>query len=151
MISEVSFNGTSFNELPEKFEAGTPHIDGVNSFKAAVDYIQEVGLDNIIKREKELLKEATEQIKTIPGITIIGESENKASVLSFTLEGTHPHDIGMILDEQGVAIRTGHHCTQPLMERFGVPATARASFSFYNNLEDVERFITALQKARELL
>lgn len=151
MISEVSFNGTSFNELPEKFEAGTPHIAGVNSFKAAVDYIQDVGLDNIIKREKELLKEATEQIKTIPGITIIGESENKASVLSFTLEGTHPHDIGMILDEQGVAIRTGHHCTQPLMERFGVPATARASFSFYNNLEDVERFITALQKARELL
>lgn len=151
MIKEVTFEKTTYNDLPEKFEAGTPHIAGVNSFKAAVDYIQEVGFEAIIKRERELLDYATEKIKEIPGIKIIGESNHKASVLSFTLEGAHPHDIGMILDEQGVAIRTGHHCTQPLMKRFGVPATARASFSFYNNFQDVDRFIDALKKAKELL
>ncbi|MCR9203711.1 MAG: cysteine desulfurase [Halobacteriovoraceae bacterium] len=151
MIKEVTIEKTTYNELPEKFEAGTPHIAGVNSFKAAVDYIEEIGFESIIKREKELLEYATEKIQTIPGIKIIGTAKEKASVLSFTLEGAHPHDIGMILDEQGVAIRTGHHCTQPLMKRYGVPATARASFSFYNNFEDVDRFIEALKKAKELL
>lgn len=151
MIKEVTMEKTTFNELPEKFEAGTPHISGVISFKAAIDYINEVGFDNIQKKETELLDYATKQLQEIEGVTIIGTSKNKASVLSFKLEGAHPHDIGMILDEQGVAIRTGHHCTQPLMKRFNVPATARASFCFYNNHEDVDRFIAALKKAKELL
>jgi cysteine desulfurase/selenocysteine lyase len=151
MIKEVTFEKTTYNELPDKFEAGTPHISGVISFKAAVDYINEIGHEAIEKKEKELLDYATEKIKEIPGITIIGTAPHKASVLSFSVEGAHPHDIGMILDEQGIAIRTGHHCTQPLMKRFNVPATARASFSFYNNFEDVDRFIAALKKAKELL
>lgn len=151
MIKEVTLEKTTYNEPPEKFEAGTPHIAGVNSFKAAVDYINSIGFEAIMKRETELLDYATKRIKEISGITIIGEAKQKASVLSFKLEGAHPHDIGMILDEQGVAIRTGHHCTQPLMKRFGVPATARASFSFYNNFEDIDRFIEALKKAKELL
>jgi cysteine desulfurase/selenocysteine lyase len=151
MIKDVSFEKTTYNELPEKFEAGTPHISGVNSLKAAVDYINEIGFEEISKQENDLLHYATDQLKQIEGLRIIGEAKEKASVISFTLEGAHPHDIGMILDEQGVAIRTGHHCTQPLMKRFNVPATARASFSFYNNRDDVDRLISALKKAKELL
>jgi cysteine desulfurase/selenocysteine lyase len=151
MIKEVTIEKTTYNELPEKFEAGTPHIAGVISFKAAIDYINEVGFEDIQKREAELLSYATEKISEIPGVSIIGQAPHKASVLSFKVEGAHPHDLGMILDEQGVAIRTGHHCTQPLMKRYDVPATARASFSFYNNHEDVDRFIAALKKAKELL
>lgn len=151
MIKEVTMEKTTFNDLPEKFEAGTPHIAGVNCLKAAIEYIEAIGFEAIEKQEAELLDYATEEIKKISGVTIIGTAKNKASVLSFVVEGAHPHDIGMILDEQGVAIRTGHHCTQPLMRRFNVPATARASFSFYNNKEDVDRFIAALKKAKELL
>lgn len=151
MIKEVTLEKTTFNELPEKFEAGTPHIAGVNCLKPAIDYIKSVGFEAIEAQEKELLDYATTEILKIPGVTIIGTAPNKASVLSFVVEGAHPHDIGMILDEQGVAIRTGHHCTQPLMKRYSVPATARASFSFYNNKEDVDRFISALKKAKELL
>lgn len=151
MIKEVTIEKTTYNELPEKFEAGTPHIAGVICLKAAIDYIQEIGFEAIQKRETELLDYATKKISEIPGVTIIGQAAHKASVLSFELEGAHPHDLGMILDEQGVAIRTGHHCTQPLMKKYNVPATARASFSFYNNHEDVDRFIAALKKAKELL
>lgn len=151
MIKDVSFEETTFNELPEKFEAGTPHIAGVIAFKAAIDYIQDIGLENIHAHEKSLLDVATEEILKIPGIKIIGEARDKASVLSFVLEGAHPHDLGMILDQQGVAIRTGHHCTQPLMKRFNVPATARASFCLYNNMDDVHAFIKALKKAKEFL
>lgn len=151
MIKEVSFEQTTYNELPEKFEAGTPHISGVNSLKSAIDYILEIGFDEITKQEEVLLQYATTELKKIEGLRIIGEAKEKASVISFVMEGAHPHDLGMILDEQGVAIRTGHHCTQPLMKRFNVPATARASFSFYNNIEDVDRLISALKKAKELL
>ncbi len=151
MIKEVTFEKTTFNDLPEKFEAGTPHIAGVNCLKAAIDYINEIGFEAIEAQEKELLDYATSEISKIEGVKIIGTAPHKASVLSFVVEGAHPHDIGMILDEQGVAIRTGHHCTQPLMKRYGVPATARASFSFYNNTEDVDRFISALKKAKDML
>lgn len=151
MIKEVSFAGTTYNDLPEKFEAGTPHISGVNSLKSAIDYIREIGFEAIRRHDEELLKYATEEISKIEGIKIIGTAKNKNSVISFVVEGAHPHDIGMILDEQGVAIRTGHHCTQPLMKRYNLPATARASFSLYNNKEDIDRLITALKKAKELL
>ncbi len=151
MIKEVRFEGTTYNELPEKFEAGTPHIAGVIAFKAAIDYILGIGLDRIAKAEDDLLHYATEQLEQISTLKIIGTAPVKASVISFVMEGAHPHDLGMILDEQGVAIRTGHHCTQPLMRRFNVPATARASFCFYNNKEDIDRLISALKKAQELL
>ncbi|MCP4913162.1 MAG: cysteine desulfurase [Oligoflexia bacterium] len=151
MIKEVTFEKTTFNDLPEKFEAGTPHIAGFIALKNAIDYISELGLENIAAHEDKLLQYATQQIKEIDGIKIIGEAQNKASVLSFHVDGAHPHDIGMILDEQGVAIRTGHHCTQPLMKRFNITASARASFGVYNNLEDVDKFINALRKAKELL
>ena len=151
MIKEVSFEKTTYNELPEKFEAGTPHIAGVIALKEALDYIQEVGFEAIQKQEDELLHYATDKLKEIEGLKIIGEAKEKSAVISFVINGVHPHDLGMILDEQGVAIRTGHHCTQPLMKRFEVPATARASFCFYNNKKDVDKLISALKKAKELL
>ncbi len=151
MISEVRFEGTSYNELPEKFEAGTPHIAGVIALKESIDYIKEIGFEAIEKKERQLLEEATQRLSSFKGLKIIGTAEHKASVISFIIEGTHPHDIGMILDQQGVAIRTGHHCTQPLMRRFDIPATARASFSFYNNAEDIDRLSSAIKKAKELL
>jgi cysteine desulfurase/selenocysteine lyase len=151
MIKTVSFDGTTYNDLPEKFEAGTPHIAGVIAFKAALDYITTIGLDKIWAHEQELLAVATQKISQLAGVKIIGTSKHKAGVLSFTMEGAHPHDLGMILDEQGIAIRTGHHCTQPLMNYYQVPATARASFAIYNNLDDIERFIAGLKKAQELL
>ncbi len=151
MIKEVTIEKTIFNDLPEKFEAGTPHIAGVIAFKAAIDYLNDIGLETIEKTEHELVVYATEQLSQISTLRIIGTAAHKASVISFVMEGAHPHDLGMILDEQGVAIRTGHHCTQPLMRRFNVPATARASFCFYNNKEDVDRLVSALKKAQELL
>lgn len=151
MIKEVKFEGTTYNELPEKFEAGTPHIAGVIAFKAAIDYLQGIGLERIAQAEDELVAYATSELNKISTLKIIGTSNHKASVISFIMEGAHPHDLGMILDEQGVAIRTGHHCTQPLMRRFNVVATARASFCFYNNKEDVDRLVSALKKAQELL
>ena len=151
MIDTVSFDGTTFAKLPEKFEAGTPHIAGVIGLKAAFDYLSNVGLETIKEKENELLEYATTEIKKIDGIRIIGEAANKCSVLSFVMDGAHPHDLGMILDQMGVAIRTGHHCTQPLMKRFNVPATARASFAFYNSKEDVDQLILALNKAKEML
>ncbi|EQC45990.1 aminotransferase class V-fold PLP-dependent enzyme [Bacteriovorax sp. Seq25_V] len=151
MIDVVSFDGTTYNELPHKFEAGTPHIAGGIALKYAIDYIESLKLESIYAHEKMLLDYATEEILKIDGIKIIGTAKKKASVLAFSMAGAHPHDIGTLLDRQGVAVRTGHHCTQPLMKRMGVPATTRASFSVYNTFEDVDVFIQALLKAKELL
>lgn len=151
MISEVTFEKTTYNVLPNKFEAGTPAIAEIIAFKKAIDYINSIGLDNIAKREHELLMYATNELKKIPGIRIIGEAKEKSGVLSFVLEGAHPHDLGTILDKEGVAIRTGHHCTQPLLKRFECTAAARASFAFYNTNEEIDIFIKALKKARDFL
>lgn len=151
MISEVTFEKTTYNILPNKFEAGTPAIAEVIAFKAAIDYVQKLGMDNIYNYEHELLAYATSELKKIQGIRLIGESETKSGVLSFVLEGVHPHDLGTLLDKQGVAIRTGHHCTQPLMKRFGITACARASFTFYNTKADVDALVAAINKAKEFL
>ena len=151
MIKTVTFEKTTYNELPHKFEAGTPNIAGGIAIATAIDYMNEIGIENIASHEAALLEYATQQIKTIKGVRIIGEAENKASVLSFLVEGTHPTDIGMILDKLGIAIRTGHHCTEPLMNRFGIPGTARASFAFYNTKEEIDVFIEALKKAVNML
>ena len=151
MISEVSFENTTYNVLPNKFEAGTPAIAEVIAFKAAIDYVQGLGFDSIKAYEDKLLAYATEQLKTIEGVRIIGEAADKSGVLSFVIEGVHPHDLGTLLDKQGVAIRTGHHCTQPLMKRFGISACARASFTFYNTVEEIDILIAAIKKARDFL
>jgi cysteine desulfurase / selenocysteine lyase len=151
MIKSVTFEKTIYNDLPYKFEAGTPNIGGGIGLGAAIDYLHELDLNGIQQLEHELLAYATERILTIPGVTIIGTAQRKAGVLSFTLKGVHPHDIGTILDVEGVAIRTGHHCAQPVMKHFGVPATARASFAFYNTKEEVDAFIKVLHKVIEVL
>jgi cysteine desulfurase/selenocysteine lyase len=151
MILAVSFERTIYNELPYKFEAGTPHIAGAIGLGAAVDYLEEVGLDRIADAEHELLEYATARLRAIPGLEIIGTAGEKAAVVSFTLQGIHPHDVGTILDSEGVAIRTGHHCAMPVMEFFGVPATARASFAFYNTRGEADRLVAALHVAREML
>jgi cysteine desulfurase / selenocysteine lyase len=148
MIDVVTIEKTTYNELPHKFEAGTPHIAGVIALNEALNYVSSIGLDNIKAYEKEILDYATEEIKKIDGVKIIGTAKAKASVLSFTMEGGHPHDIGTLLDKQGIAVRTGHHCTQPLMKRMGITATARASFSFYNTKEEVEKLINGLRKVQ---
>ena len=151
MIKSVTFEKTIYNDLPYRFEAGTPNIGGGIGLGAAIDYLNELNMDAIRQFEHDLLVYATEQILTVPGVRIIGTAKDKAGVLSFVMEGIHPHDIGTILDVEGVAIRTGHHCAQPVMQRFGVPATARASFAFYNTKEEVDAFIKALYKVREVL
>jgi cysteine desulfurase/selenocysteine lyase len=150
MILEVSFNGTTYNELPYKFEAGTPNISGVIGLGAAVDYLQTVGMSNIARYEHDLLLYLTEQLQKIDGIRLIGTAENKASVQSFMLDDIHSHDLGTILDHQGVAIRTGHHCAMPVMDYFGVPGTARASLAIYNNTADVDRLTEGLAKAKQI-
>ncbi|MCB9173164.1 MAG: cysteine desulfurase [Flavobacteriales bacterium] len=151
MIKTVTFEKTTYNELPHKFEAGTPNIVGGIGLGVAVDYMNAIGIDKIEAYEHELLTYATEQIKQIVGVRIIGEATKKASVLSFVVEGTHPSDIGMIIDKLGIAIRTGHHCTEPLMNRFNIPGTARASFAFYNTFEEIDIFIAALNRAIKML
>jgi cysteine desulfurase / selenocysteine lyase len=151
MIKTVTFEETTYNELPHKFEAGTPNIVGGIGLAAAIDYMNKIGIDKIEAYEHQLLSYATEQIKQIEGVRIIGESKEKASVLSFIVDGTHPSDIGMIIDKLGVAIRTGHHCTQPLMNRFEILGTARASFAFYNTFEEIDIFINALKRAVNML
>ncbi len=150
MISMVTFDETRYNELPYRFEAGTPHIAGAIGFGHALDWLERVGVANIAAHETRLLDYATERARAFPGLTIIGEAAHKASILSFTLEGVHPHDLGTILDREGVAIRAGHHCAMPVMDFFGVPATARASFAAYNTREEVDALFAALEKAREL-
>ncbi|MEK7335200.1 MAG: cysteine desulfurase [Candidatus Binatota bacterium] len=146
MISLVTFEKTHYNIIPYKFEAGTPHIAGVIGLGAAIDYVSGIGLDAVAAYEGEVLAYATAQLSTIKGLRIIGRAKEKASVLSFVLEGVHPHDIGTVLDREGVAIRAGHHCAMPVMQRFGVPATARASFAFYNTGEEVDVLVRAVRK-----
>ena len=151
MIETVTFEKTVYNELPFKFEAGTPDISGAVGLGVAAEYMRELGHEFIEQTEHELLAYATERIQEIEGVRIIGTAERKASVLSFVVEGTHPYDVGAILDKLGVAVRTGHHCTQPLMARFGVPGTVRASLAVYNTREDIDKFITALHRAVNML
>jgi len=150
MILTVSFEKTTYNELPWKFEAGTPHISGAIGLAAAMDYVETLSLAAIAAHEQRLLALATEQLGRMPGIEIIGTAPHKAAVLSFTMAGVHPHDIGTILDAEGVAVRTGHHCAMPVMTFFGIPATARASFGCYNTESDVASLVAALEKAREV-
>ncbi len=150
MILTVSFEKTTYNELPFKFEAGTPNSSGAVGLAAAVDYIDSLGIDNIHAHEQRLLSIATDKLARVPGLTIIGTAPHKASVISFTLDGIHPHDLGTILDAEGVAVRTGHHCAMPVMEFFGVPATARASFACYSRDPDIDALVAALGKAREV-
>ena len=148
MISMVSFEKTEYNELPWRFEAGTPHIAGVIGLGAAIDYLNDLGLEHVAAYEHGLLEYATEQARAFPGLRLIGTARNKASILSFVLEDVHPHDIGTILDRQGVAVRTGHHCAMPVMEHFAVPATVRASMAVYNTRQDIDRLFAALEKVR---
>ncbi|MGK7296807.1 MAG: aminotransferase class V-fold PLP-dependent enzyme [Candidatus Wenzhouxiangella sp. M2_3B_020] len=152
MISRVSFDGgTTFNELPHKFEAGTPNIAGAIGMGAAFEFLQRTGIEAIARHEAELLSHATERMQAVDGLTIIGTAEHKGPVVSFTLEGVHPNDIGTIVDHYGVALRTGHHCAMPVMRFFDVPATARISFGAYNTTSEIDTFIHALGKAREML
>jgi cysteine desulfurase/selenocysteine lyase len=151
MIKSVTFEKTIYNDLPYKFEAGTPNIGGGIGMGAAIDYINEIDLASLGEFEHDLLVYATERVAEIPGLRIIGTAREKAAVLSFVIDGIHPHDIGTILDDEGIAIRTGHHCAQPVMQRFGVPATARASFAFYNTKEEIDVFLAALHRVREVL
>jgi cysteine desulfurase/selenocysteine lyase len=150
MIRSVTFERTTYNDLPYKFEAGTPNIGGGIGLGAAIDYLGNLDRDAIISYEKELLEYATEKLLEIPGVRIIGRAKNKAAVLSFVMTGIHPHDIGTILDTEGIAIRTGHHCAQPVMQRFGIPATARASFAFYNTKQEVEALARGVRKVLEI-
>ncbi len=151
MILTVTFEKTTYNQLPWKFEAGTPHISGAIALGAAIRYLQGIGMERIAQYEHALLEYAEARLKVIPGLRLIGTAPEKAAVASFTLEGIHPHDIGTILDTEGVAIRTGHHCAMPVMEFFKIPATARASFAFYNTFEEIDRLVAALERARTLL
>ena len=146
MIRSVTFEKSTWNDLPFKFEAGTPDIAGAVGLGAALDYITGIGLDAVSRHERELLAYATAAVREIPGLRIIGTAREKASILSFVLEGVHPHDIGTIVDREGVAIRTGHHCAQPVMDRFCVPATARASLAMYNTVEDIDALVAALRR-----
>jgi cysteine desulfurase/selenocysteine lyase len=150
MIETVTFERTTYNELPYKFEAGTPNIGGAIGLGEAIDYITQVGIENIALHEKHLLDYATEAVADIPGLKIIGTAEDKVSVLSFVLDDVHPHDIGTFLDFEGVAIRTGHHCTQPVMDRYNIPATSRASFAMYNTKDEINILVNGLGKIIEV-
>lgn len=150
MIRQVTFAKSTWAPIPVKFEAGTPNIAGVIGLGAAADYLLALDREAAAAWEQELLARATAALEELPGLRIVGQARDKVSVVSFTLEGAHPHDIATILDHEGVAVRAGHHCAQPLMERFGVPATARASFAFYNTLEEVDALVAALRKVQEL-
>jgi cysteine desulfurase/selenocysteine lyase len=151
MIQTVSFSGTTFNELPYRFEAGTPHIAGAIGLGAAVSYLRAIGMDRIAAHEQTLLEYCTGQLLALPGIRIYGTATEKAALVSFGIDGLHPHDIGTVLDQRGIAIRAGHHCAMPVMDRFGIPGTARASFAFYNTMAEVDRLLEALQLARRML
>jgi cysteine desulfurase/selenocysteine lyase len=150
MISSVTFEKTTYNVLPFKFEAGTPDIAGAIALGAALEYIGGIGMDRIAAHEHELLAYATEAVGAIPGVQLIGTASERAGALSFVLDGVHPHDLGTILDREGIAMRTGHHCAQPVMERFGIPATARASFAVYNTKQEVDALVEGIQAAREV-
>jgi len=151
MIRHVTFEKTTYAPIPAKFEAGTPNIAGVAGLGAAIDYLAALPWDAVAAHEHDLLRYATEQLCDVPGVTLIGTARRKASVVSFTLDGVHPHDVGTIVDQEGVAVRTGHHCTQPVMDFLGIPATTRASFAFYNTRADVDALVAAVRKVREVL
>jgi cysteine desulfurase/selenocysteine lyase len=150
MIASVSFEKTTYNALPYKFEAGTPHIAGVIGLGVALDYLSGLGLDRVVAYERELLAYGTAALDAVPGVRIIGTAKEKASVLSFVLDGVHAHDVGTILDQAGVAVRAGHHCAMPVMQRFGVPATVRASLAFYNTREELDALVAGLHDVREI-
>ena len=150
MILTVSFEKTTYNTIPHKFEAGTPPIAAAITLGAAIDYLNAVGMDRIAAHETDLLDYATDQFNRLPGVRLIGTAEKKAAVLSFVVDGVHPHDVGTLLNEEGVAIRTGHHCAQPVMQRFKVPATSRASFAFYNTMAEVDALVAAVRKVQKV-
>jgi len=150
MILSVTFEKTTYNTIPHKFEAGTPPIAAAIGFGAAIDYLSAIGMDVIAVHELELLDSATEQVKRMPGVRIIGTAAEKAAVLSFAVDGVHPHDVGTLLNQQGIAVRTGHHCAQPVMQRFKVPATSRASFAFYNNMAEVDALIAGIRSVQKV-
>jgi cysteine desulfurase/selenocysteine lyase len=150
MIDKVSFEETTYNISPHKFEAGTPPIAAGIGFAATIEYLNEIGMKNIAEYEQTLLEYATEQLLSIDGLRIIGTAEKKASVISFVVDDIHASDVGTILDQQGIAIRTGHHCAQPTMRRFGVPATARVSISFYNKKDDIDRLVKGIKKVKTI-
>ncbi len=150
MISSVTFEKTTYNDLPFKFEAGTPDIAGAIALGAALEYIGKLGMKNIAAHEQDLLAYATERVGALPGVRLIGTAPERAGVLSFVMDGVHPHDLGTILDREGIAIRTGHHCAQPVMDRFKIPATARASFAVYNTREDIDALVEGIGKAHEV-
>jgi cysteine desulfurase/selenocysteine lyase len=150
MIASVTFEKTTYNTLPYKFEAGTPNIAGTVGLGVAIDYVNGIGLDKIAEYEHELLVYGTDALSRIPGLRLLGTAKEKASVLSFVFEGVHPHDIGTILDREGIAIRTGHHCAMPVMDRFGVPATSRASLAFYNTKQEIDALVAGIYKVKEV-
>ena len=150
MISSVTFEKTIYNRVPHKFEAGTPDMAGAVGLKAAIEYMDGWGMDNISAHEQELLAYAADAVSTIPGLRVVGTAKEKTGVLSFVLDGVHPHDIGTILDQEGIAIRTGHHCAQPVMERFGIAATARASFGLYNTKQEIDALVRGIQNVKEI-
>jgi cysteine desulfurase/selenocysteine lyase len=150
MILSVTFEKTTYNVLPYKFEAGTPNIAGAIALGAAVDYLTNLGMDRIGPHERELMAYASNALSRVPGLRFIGTAKHKAGVISFVLEGVHPHDMGTVLDYEGIALRTGHHCAQPVMDRFGVPATARVSLGVYNTREEIDALIVGLHKVREM-
>jgi cysteine desulfurase/selenocysteine lyase len=151
MIKEVTFEKTTYADLPHKFEAGTPNIEGGIVLGTAIDYLNEIGFDNIQQHEKELLKYATAQLLAIDGLKIYGTATEKTSVISFNIGNIHPYDIGVIVDKLGIAVRTGHHCAQPVMDFFKIPGTIRASFAFYNTKEEIDIFVSAIKKAKMML
>jgi cysteine desulfurase / selenocysteine lyase len=151
MIASVSFDKTVYNRLPYKFEAGTPNIADTIGLGAAIEYLEKLGLEEVERHEHDLLAYATREVQAIPGVSVVGTAKHKAGVLSFTMDGIHPHDIGTILDREGVAVRTGHHCAQPVMQRFGIPATVRASFGLYNTLGEVDALVAGIHKVVEVL
>jgi cysteine desulfurase / selenocysteine lyase len=151
MIKDVRFTGTTYADLPHKFEAGTPNIAGVIAFKTAIDFISQLGLKNIVAYEDTLLQYATSELLKIEGVKIYGTAKQKTGIISFNIDGIHPYDIGVIVDKLGVAIRTGHHCTQPIMERYNIPGTARISFAIYNTKEEIDICIAAIKQAKKML
>ena len=150
MIRSVTFERTTYNDLPYKFEAGTPHIAGAIGLGAALDYVSQLGIDRVTAYERELLAYGTEVLRAIPGLRLIGTAREKSAVLSFVLDGIHPHDAGTVLDSLGIAVRTGHHCAQPVMARFDIPATTRASLAFYNTKEEIDALASGIRRVQEL-
>ena len=151
MIAEVTFDKTTYADLPHKFEAGTPNICGGIAFGEAITYLNGIGFNEIADYEKKLLEYASNQLKTIEGLTIYADIEEKTAVISFNIKGIHPYDIGTILDKMGIAVRTGHHCAQPIMDFYKIPGTVRASFSFYNTFEEIDSLVTGVKKAKMML